>query len=98
VRALRQCRSRRARLRTAEDPPALKAVVAASSTGSPNDVAAGVEAWRAAGTTHVEVNPARSGLSTTDEHIDALTRTAEALDRQGQAGTGSTSTASDQAG
>ncbi|GAA2643068.1 LLM class F420-dependent oxidoreductase [Paractinoplanes durhamensis] len=47
--------------------------------GSPDAVAASAKEWQAAGATHVAVNTARSGLSAVDEHIDALTRSADAL-------------------
>ncbi|MET0425633.1 MAG: LLM class F420-dependent oxidoreductase [Actinoplanes sp.] len=73
----------RAAVDAGRDPATLGLEGGVAWTGSPDEVAAGVEAWRAAGATHVAVNTARSGLSTADEHIDALTRTAEALDLKG---------------
>ncbi|HEX3980915.1 MAG TPA: LLM class F420-dependent oxidoreductase [Acidimicrobiales bacterium] len=47
--------------------------------GDEDDVAKRVEAWREAGASHVSVNTMRAGLTTVDDHLRALARTADAL-------------------
>lgn len=44
--------------------------------GDPDEAAAGLSAWRAAGATHVSVNTMKAGLATVDDHIAALARVA----------------------
>jgi alkanesulfonate monooxygenase SsuD/methylene tetrahydromethanopterin reductase-like flavin-dependent oxidoreductase (luciferase family) len=47
--------------------------------GDADDVAKRAEAWREAGATHLSVNTMRAGLTTVDDHLGALARTADAL-------------------
>jgi probable F420-dependent oxidoreductase len=61
------------------DPATLGMEGRISWTGSADAVVEAVEAWRAAGATHVSINTMRAGLRTVDDHIDALARAAAAL-------------------
>ncbi len=47
--------------------------------GDPDDLAARAGVWRELGATHLAVNTMGAGLSTVDDHLDALARTAAAL-------------------
>ena len=47
-----------------------------SWTGDPDKVATDLEAWKAAGATHVSVNTMNAGLATVDEHLAVLERVA----------------------
>jgi probable F420-dependent oxidoreductase len=70
----------RAAVEAGRDPAEIGLEGSAAWAGSAEEVAAATAAWRAAGATHVAVSTARAGLSTVDEHIDALTRSAAALE------------------
>ena len=70
----------RAATEAGRDPAAIGLEGVVGWTGSPDAAAESVRAWQAAGATHVALNTARAGLSTADEHIEALTRAAETLD------------------
>lgn len=48
-------------------------------SGTPEDWQQAVEDWRALGATHVGVNTMAAGLTTPDEHIDAIRRFKEAI-------------------
>jgi probable F420-dependent oxidoreductase len=61
------------------DPAALGMEGRVVWDGSAEDVAAGAEAWRAAGATHLSIGTMQAGLATVDEHVDALARSAAAL-------------------
>lgn len=50
-----------------------------SWTGDPDKVARDLEAWKAAGATHVSVNTMNAGLATVDDHLAALERVAADL-------------------
>jgi probable F420-dependent oxidoreductase len=47
--------------------------------GDLDRIRAEAEGWRAAGATHLSVNPMRAGLRTPDDHIEAIERIAPAL-------------------
>jgi probable F420-dependent oxidoreductase len=49
------------------------------------DLIRGAEGWRNAGATHLSVDTMRSGLTTLDDHLDALAKTSEALQLPGTA-------------
>lgn len=50
------------------------------SLGGPQEWAAGVEAWRAAGASHVAFNPLNANLPDLDAHLDALRRFTKVVD------------------
>ncbi|WP_433797650.1 LLM class F420-dependent oxidoreductase [Actinoplanes sp. CA-252034] len=62
------------------DPATIGLETTISWTGSPDAVAGQVRAWREAGATHVAVNTTQPGITTVDQHIDALTLAAGALE------------------
>jgi len=61
------------------DPAAIGLEGVVGWTGSPDATAEAVRAWADAGATHVAINTARAGLSSADQHIEALARAAKAL-------------------
>jgi probable F420-dependent oxidoreductase len=61
------------------DPATLGMEGRVSWTGSADALTTEVEAWRAAGATHLSINTMRAGLSSVDDHIEVLTRSATAL-------------------
>jgi probable F420-dependent oxidoreductase len=69
----------RAATEAGRDPAALGMEGRVSWTGSADAVAAAAKAWRVAGATHIAINTMGAGLSTVDDHIDALARSAVAL-------------------
>jgi probable F420-dependent oxidoreductase len=73
----------RAAVAAGRDPASLGLEGGIGWTGSPEAVIEAAQAWRAAGATHVAINTARSGLTTVDGHLDALGRTAAALELTG---------------
>jgi len=48
-------------------------------SGTPDDWARALEAWRALGATHISVNTMRAGLGSPREHIEAIRRFKEAV-------------------
>jgi probable F420-dependent oxidoreductase len=69
----------RAATEAGRDPASLGMEGRISWAGSAEAVAAAARAWREAGATHVAINTMRAGLTTVDDHIGALTRSAAAL-------------------
>jgi probable F420-dependent oxidoreductase len=61
------------------DPAALGMEGRVSWQHGADDVAAGIERWRAAGATHVSINTMKAGFATADEHVAALAAVSSAL-------------------
>jgi probable F420-dependent oxidoreductase len=63
------------------DPGTLGMEGRVSWRGDVDETLAGIEAWRAAGATHLSVNTMGAGLSSVDDHVAALASLATALDQ-----------------
>lgn len=70
----------RAAVEAGRDPAAIGLEAGVPWTGSADELAEKAQAWRDSGATHLAVNTTQPGITTVDQHIDALTRAAAALD------------------
>lgn len=59
------------------DPARLGMQGQVSWNGNTNDLAEGIRSWAQAGASHVSVNTMNAGLTTVQQHLDALTTAAE---------------------
>ncbi|BBX65974.1 hypothetical protein MSAS_51480 [Mycobacterium saskatchewanense] len=62
------------------DPTTIRMEGRVQWNGDPHDVDRQLEAWRAAGASHVTINTMNAGLRSTDEHLDALASITRLLD------------------
>jgi probable F420-dependent oxidoreductase len=73
----------RAAAEAGRDPAELGMEGRIAWTGDDAELARAGEAWRRTSATHLAVNTMRAGLTTVDEHVDALARAARLLDLRG---------------
>jgi probable F420-dependent oxidoreductase len=69
----------RAAVSAGRDPESFGMEGRVSWTGDPDEVAAEIAAWKAAGASHLSVNTMKAGLANVDEHLAALERVAADL-------------------
>lgn len=72
----------RAAVAAGRDPASIGLEGGVGWTGSPDAIAEAAQAWRKAGATHLAIRTSGAGLTSIDEHIDALARSASALPPQ----------------